>query len=135
MMQKQGLYDPIHEHDACGIGFVANVNGEKDHSIIQEGITILCNLEHRGAVGGDQKTGDGAGMLLQIPDKFFRKQVDFKLPGLGEYAVGFFFLPADKEVAKLAREQSEEIIKKEGGKFMGWREVPTDPNCLGEIAQ
>ena len=89
-MQKQGLYDPIHEHDACGIGFVANINGEKKHSIIQEGITILCNLEHRGAVGGDQKTGDGAGMLIQIPDKFFRKNVDFKLPEFGNYAVGFF---------------------------------------------
>ncbi|MBN1407049.1 MAG: glutamate synthase large subunit [Calditrichaceae bacterium] len=134
-MHKQGLYDPNHEHDACGIGFVANINGEKNHSIIQEGITILCNLEHRGAVGGDQKTGDGAGMLIQIPDKFFRKQLDFKLPAVGDYAVGFFFLPSDKDVAKDARKQSEEIIIKEGGNVLGWREVPTDPSCLGEIAQ
>ena len=134
-MQKQGLYDPIHEHDACGIGFVANINGEKNHSIIQEGITILCNLEHRGAVGGDQKTGDGAGMLMQIPDKFFRKSIDFKLPKISDYAVGFFFLPSDKDVAQEALKQSTAIIKREGGNVLGWREVPTDPICLGEIAQ
>lgn len=134
-MQKQGLYDPRYERDACGIGFVANINGEKNHSIIQEGITILCNLEHRGAVGGDQKTGDGAGMLIQIPDKFFRKNVDFKLPEFGDYAVGFFFLPSDKEVAEEACKQSAVIIRKEGGRLLGWREVPTDPSCLGEIAQ
>ncbi|MEJ2053729.1 MAG: glutamate synthase large subunit, partial [Calditrichaceae bacterium] len=134
-MLKQGLYDPDFEHDACGIGFVANINGEKNHSIIQEGITILCNLEHRGAVGGDQKTGDGAGMLIQIPDRFFRTVLDFKLPEPGKYGVGFFFLPADKNAAKDALQQSEEIIKSEGGSVLGWRAVPTNPDSLGEIAR
>ena len=88
-LKKQGLYDPDYEHDACGVGFVVNIYGKSDHEIIDQGIKILCNLEHRGAVGGDLKTGDGAGMLLQIPDNFFRKVLDFDLPELGQYGVGF----------------------------------------------
>ncbi|MFP4547409.1 MAG: hypothetical protein ACLFQM_04705, partial [Fidelibacterota bacterium] len=88
----QGLYDPKFEHDACGIGFIANINGKREHSIVKNGITILHNLEHRGAVGGDAKTGDGAGLLFQIPDSFYRKKyADLKLPEYGNYGTGLVF--------------------------------------------
>ncbi len=80
MVKERGLYNPAFEHDACGVGFIVRINGEQTHDIIEKGVEILCNLEHRGAVGGDQKTGDGAGMLFQIPHKFFDKVTDFKLP-------------------------------------------------------
>ena len=132
--KKQGLYDPFYEHDACGVGFVANINGEKNHAIVDEGVTILCNLEHRGAIGGDQKTGDGAGMLLQIPDKFFRKTLDFKLPPAGEYGVGFLFLPADSDAAEKSRKMVESVLEKEQARLLGWREVPVITDSLGEIA-
>ena len=134
-MNKQGLYDPIFEHDACGIGFVVNIDGKKTHKIIEEGITILCNLEHRGAVGGDQKTGDGAGMLIQIPHAFLKNKVDFKLPDPGKYGAGFFFLPKKKKDNEQARKMIWDITQREGGQFLGWREVPIDPECLGEIAK
>ena len=88
MLEKKGLYDPSFEHDACGVGFVADIGGKRSHRIIEEGVQILCNLEHRGAVGGDMKTGDGAGMLLQIPHKFLQRVVDFNLPAEGEYGAG-----------------------------------------------
>ncbi len=133
-LKKQGLYDPFYEHDACGVGFVANINGDKNHAIVDEGITILCNLEHRGAIGGDQKTGDGAGILLQIPDKFFRKVTDFELPQQGEYGVGFLFLSADKKEAAKSRKIVEYVLEKEKVSLIGWREVPVNPESLGEIA-
>ena len=132
---KQGLYDPGYEHDACGVGFVVNIDGNKDHKIIDEGIQILCNLEHRGAVGGDLKTGDGAGMLLQIPDQFFRKNLDFTLPKAGNYGVGMLFLPRDEEQQKKAQSMVTDIITREGGNCLGWRDVPVDPQCLGEVAR
>ncbi len=132
--KKQGLYDPFYEHDACGVGFVANINGEKNHAIVEEGVTILCNLEHRGAIGGDQKTGDGAGMLLQIPDKFFRKILDFELPPAGEYGVGFLFLPLDDTAAEKSRKMVEAVLEKEQVRLIGWRKVPIQPDSLGEIA-
>ncbi len=131
----QGLYEPWHEHDACGVGFIVNINGEKSHDIIDRGVTILCNLEHRGAIGGDQKTGDGAGMLLQIPDKFFKKIVDFELPPAGLYGVGFLFLPRDTETCQRARSMVAAVVAQEGGIILGWREVPTNPDCLGEFAR
>ncbi len=131
----QGLYEPWHEHDACGVGFIVNIDGEKSHDIIERGVTILCNLEHRGAIGGDQKTGDGAGMLLQIPDKFFRKVAGFELPAAGLYAVGFLFLPRDSETCKRARSMVAAVVVQEGGHILGWREVPTNPDCLGEFAR
>jgi len=132
--KHKGLYDPFYEHDACGVGFVANINGQKDHRIIKEGITVLCNLEHRGAVGSDKKTGDGAGMLIQMPDKFFRKVLNFKLPEVGTYGVGFLFLPHSEDLQPF-EETIEKIIAGENGTVLGWRKVPTDPNCLGEIAR
>jgi glutamate synthase (NADPH/NADH) large chain len=132
---KQGLYDPFYEHDACGVGFVVNINGDRRHHIIEDGLTVLRNLEHRGAVGSDQKTGDGAGMLLQIPDQFFRKVLDFELPAEGRYGVGFLFLPQDKEKLQKACEMISATTEREGGNVLGWREVPTKPDCLGEIAR
>ena len=93
---KQGLYDPANEHDACGVGFVAHIKGEKSHEIVRQGLTILERLHHRGAVGADPRAGDGAGLLLQLPDAFFRAVVDFDLPAAGEYAVGMLFLPRDE---------------------------------------
>lgn len=135
MMKKQGLYDPWYEHDACGVGFVVNINGQRNHQIVKDGVQILCNLEHRGAVGGDQKTGDGAGMLIQMPHAFFSKVVDFTLPQEGHYGVAFMFLPLDSAKAAAARSMVDATIAAEGGTVLGWREVPTDPECLGEFAR
>ena len=86
--EKQGLYDPRNEHDSCGVGFVADIKGRKSHAIVREGLSILVNLDHRGAVGGDPDTGDGAGIMIQVPDAFLRAVVDFPLPEAGAYAVG-----------------------------------------------
>src|SRR5512134_3881098 len=98
--ERRGLYDPAYEHDACGVGFVATLLAEPSHSIVEKGIRILVNLEHRGAVGGDKTTGDGAGILVRLPDTFFRLAgLPFALPPRGEYAVGMVFLPSDPELA------------------------------------
>ncbi len=135
MIKVQGLYDPANEHDACGIGFIVNMDGTKSHDLIDEGITLLCNLEHRGAVGSDQKTGDGAGMMLQIPDTFFRKCVDFELPDPGRYGVGFLFLPEKNPERDQAIQMVEETAVREGATILGWRNVPTNPDCIGEVAR
>lgn len=135
MMKKQGLYDPFYEHDGCGVGFIANINGDKTHTIIDDGITILANLEHRGAVGGDTKTGDGAGILLQLPHRFFTKSVDFPLPQPGRYGVGFLFLPRDQAAEKTARKMVEAVIKGAQAELLGWRRVPIEPGCLGDEAR
>lgn len=135
MMRARGLYDPAFEHDACGVGFVVRVDGRKSHDIIEKGVEILCNLEHRGAVGGDQKTGDGAGMLIQIPHVFFDRTVDFSLPGEGGYGLGMLFLPGDKEQLSLAAELTETVCTAEGWRFLGWRDVPVNPECLGQLAR
>ncbi|MBN1759640.1 MAG: glutamate synthase large subunit, partial [Chitinispirillaceae bacterium] len=137
-MKKQGLYDPANEHDSCGVGFVVNVNGRKSHSIVSDGILILKNLEHRGAVGGDSKTGDGAGMMVQIPHEFFSTEAGrcgFTLPESGEYGVGMLFLPQQKKARTKAIGIVESAITSEGGTVAGWREVPTRPDCLGELAK
>lgn len=137
-MKKQGLYDPFYEHDSCGVGFVVNVNGEKSHQIVSDGITILKNLAHRGAIGGDSKTGDGAGMLIQIPHQFFTRECNksgFKIPEAGSYGVGKLFLPMNEEKQKTARLLIEKTIKSEGGTILGWRDVPVRPDCLGEMAR
>ncbi|MGL1894673.1 MAG: glutamate synthase large subunit [Spirochaetaceae bacterium] len=134
MIKKQGLYDPAFEHDACGVGFIAKIDGEKSHNIVKSGVQILCNLEHRGAVGGDMKTGDGAGMLIQMPHKFFNKVTTFNLPQDGEYGAGMLFLPVDVKRAKKAVLLTEKILKQEGVKLLGWRDVPVNADCLGEQA-
>ncbi|WP_442775139.1 glutamate synthase-related protein [Sphaerotilus montanus] len=124
-----GLYDPANEHDACGVGFVAHIKGQKAHSIVEQGLKILENLDHRGAVGADALMGDGAGILIQIPDEFFRAEMaaqGIKLPPPGEYGVGMIFLPKE-HASRLACEQEvERAIKAEGQVLLGWRDVPVD---------
>jgi len=130
-----GLYDPRNEHDACGLGFVANMKGIKSHQIIENGIRILENLEHRGATGADPLMGDGAGMLVQIPHEFFAgecSKLGFDLPDAGEYGVGFFFLPTAKEEAVAIREIVETVAKEEGTPVIGWRDVPVDNASLSQ---
>ena len=128
---KQGLYDPANEHDACGVGFVAHINGVKSHDIIRQGLTILERLHHRGAVGADPRAGDGAGLLMQIPDAFFREVVDFDLPPAGDYAVGMTFMPQDADERAEAERIIVEMIAAEGQTLLGWREVPVDNSGLG----
>ena len=128
---KQGLYDPANEHDACGVGFVAHIKGEKCHEIVQQGLTILKRVAHRGAVGADPKAGDGAGLLMQIPDAFFRAEVD-SLPAEGEYGVGMVFFPKDRLQSKKLRNEIDKAIEEVGQKLIAWREVPVDPSGLGE---
>lgn len=129
---KQGLYDPANEHDACGVGFVADIKGRKRHDIVSQGLTILDRLTHRGAVGADPKAGDGAGMLLQIPDAFFQAVVDFPLPAEGEYAVAMLFLPQQETARTEAETLIETLVKQEQQEVLGWRDVPVNNSDLGE---
>jgi glutamate synthase (NADPH/NADH) large chain len=130
----QGLYDPVHEHDACGVAFVATLTGEASHEIVRQGITALLNLDHRGAAGAEPNSGDGAGILIQVPDAFLREVVDFELPAPHSYAVGTAFLPGDEEQVAKTRKQIEEIAAEENLDVLGWREVPVDPSTLGQTA-
>ena len=129
--RAQGLYDPRFEHDACGVNFVVDLQGRKSHRIVQYGIGALCNLDHRGALGADVATGDGAGILLQVPDRFFRAVVPFELPPAGFYASGLAFLPQDAQEAKLAVAHVEKSVTSEGLDVLGWREVPVNDAILG----
>jgi glutamate synthase (NADPH) large chain len=134
----QGLYDPRNEHDACGIGFIVNIKGEPSHDIITKGIQILVNLTHRGACGCDADTGDGAGILIQIPDKFFRREcasLGFTLPPVGQYAVGMVFLPVDHSQRLLCEGVLERITAEEGLTVLGWRDTPVDGNQIGRVAR
>ncbi|MEP7091593.1 MAG: glutamate synthase subunit alpha, partial [Nocardioidaceae bacterium] len=130
----QGLYDGLHEHDACGVAFVATLTGEASHDIVAKAITALRNLEHRGATGAEPDSGDGAGILLGVPDAFFRSVVDFELSAPHSYAVGTAFLPGDDEEVSKTRQRIEEIALEEGLAVLGWRDVPTDPRSLGATA-
>jgi len=126
---KQGLYDPAFEHDACGVGFVANIKNKKNHDIVEKGMEILLRLTHRGATGADPREGDGAGILIQIPDKFFRaetSELNIKLPAEGEYGVGMVFLPQDDAYRAACQDITEQAITEEGQIFLGWRDVPTN---------
>src|SRR5512143_805036 len=132
---KQGLYDPRNEHDSCGVGFVANIKGEKSHGIISQGLQILINLEDGGAVGADPLVGDGAGCLIQIPDALLRdwaKGAGVTLPAPGHYAVAMCFLPPEAKARDITVKQFERFIKNEGQILIGWRDVPTDPTGLGK---
>ncbi len=134
----QGLYDPAFEHDACGIGFVASIRREKSHEIIKQGIQVLINLTHRGACGCDPETGDGAGLLIQIPHKFFVRecaQLGFELPAEGEYAVGMTFLPVEKHQRLQCEGILERIIREEGLSVLGWRDTPVDGDAIGRVAR
>ncbi len=128
----QGLYDPAREHDACGVGFICNIKNRKSHLIIEQGLKILERLNHRGAVGADPKAGDGAGMLVQIPDEFFRAVVDFALPPLGQYGVGHIFLSRDAGGRRRAETIVERFVQEGGLQVLGWRDVPVDNSGLGE---
>ncbi len=131
----QGLYDPRHEHDACGVGFVANIKGRKSHEVIACGLEILVNLNHRGAVGADPLVGDGAGCLIQIPDALYRDwatKAGLELPEPGHYGVAMCFMPQDEAARELATGQFEHFIRVEGQRLIGWRDVPVDPTGLGK---
>jgi glutamate synthase (ferredoxin) len=134
---KQGLYDPRFEHDACGVGFVADIKGRKSHDIIRDGLTILKNVTHRGARGAEANTGDGAGMMIQVPHKFLQKIADlkgFNLPAPGQYGVGMVFLPRNEIHRRAIRLHFEKIIEAEGQRVIGWRTVPTKNLALGQSA-
>ncbi len=134
---KQGLYDPVNEHDACGLGFIANIKGEKSNAIIRDGLLILANLDHRGARGADPLVGDGAGCLIQLPDELFRHwaaENGVSLPTPGDYAVAMCFLPQDPESRNAAMARLERFIEIEGQILIGWRDVPTDTTGLGKTA-
>jgi glutamate synthase (NADPH) large chain len=136
--EKQGLYDPRNEHDSCGTGFVVNVSGQRSHSIVKKAIQVLLNLEHRGASGSEKNTGDGAGILLQIPHRFLKRECErrnFKLPEPGEYAVGMVFLPTEEESRRQCKRQFAKIVWEEGQSILGWRQVPTDNSTLGPSAK
>ncbi len=129
-----GMYDPRHEKDACGVGFVADIKNRKSHVIIEHGLKILENLDHRGAVGADPKAGDGCGMLVQIPHRFFQEEcaaLGFTLPEPGHYAVGQYFVPRDAEARARIEKIIEATIVAEGQVLLGWRDVPVDNSDLG----
>src|SRR5215469_8452335 len=132
---QQGLYDPRHERDACGVGFVANIKGRKSHEVIECGLEILVNLNHRGAVGADPLVGDGAGILIQLPDALYRgwaAKAGVELPAPGDYGVAMCFMPQDSEARELAIGQFEHFIRVEGQQLIGWRDVPVNTAGLGQ---
>ena len=135
---KQGLYDPANEHDACGVGFVVDIKGRKSHRILQQAIQVLRNLDHRGACGCEVNTGDGAGVLLQLPHRFLQgvaEQDGFDLPAPGEYGSGLIFLPRNASKRRKLEQRFEQIVQSEGQSVLGWRTVPTHNKDLGETAR
>jgi len=128
--ERSGLYDPAFEHDACGVAMVATLNKEATHEIVQQGLEALRNLDHRGASGAEVNSGDGAGILIRVPDRFLRTEVQFDLPIAGDYAVGIAFLPKDfQELNRL-----DDLAKEEGLRVLGWRSVPINSSSLGATA-
>ena len=136
--QGFGLFDPAQEKDSCGVGFIADIKGRKSHKIVEDALTILLNLEHRGAVGADPRAGDGAGILVQTPHKFLAKKVrelGFALPAPGHYGVGALFLPHDAEWRTEIMDTYAAAAAQEGMELLGWRDVPTDNSTLGETVK
>ena len=134
----QGLYDPRHEHDACGVGFIADMPNRKSHAIVTKGLQILINLDHRGAVGADPKLGDGCGMLVQIPHRFFSEEMakaGVRLPEPRLYGIGQFFMPRDEGARSDIRAIVERVVGEEGLTLLGWRDVPVDNSDLGEAVK
>ncbi len=134
----QGLYDPQFEHDACGLGFVASIKGHKSHDIVTKGIEVLVNLTHRGACGCDPDTGDGAGLIIQIPHTFFAREcptLGFSLPNPGEYGVGMIFFPVERQPRLQCEGILERVVVEEGLTLLGWRDTPCDGSALGRIAR
>ena len=132
---SDGLYDSRFEHDACGVGFVADLTAKGGHDVVASALRVLYNLEHRGAAGADPDTGDGAGILTQVPDGFFRAVTGFPLPEAGAYAAGLAFLPVSAPERERATERIAELAADEGLTVLGWREVPVDPAACGEGAR
>lgn len=138
MPPKQGLYDPANEKDSCGVAFVAHIKGVKSHDIVKKGLYALDNMTHRGAVGADPRTGDGAGILIQIPHQFFVKvcsNIDIELPEEGKYGVGMMFLPSDPDERLKCEQIIEAKVKDEGQRLIGWRDVPVDADAVGDSAR
>jgi glutamate synthase (NADPH/NADH) large chain len=133
--EAEGLYDPAFDKDACGLAMVATLRGTPGHDIVQKALAALRNLEHRGAVGSDAGTGDGAGIITQIPDGFLRDVVDFELPTKGCYAVGIAFLPSDPSERSAEQSGIEAIAREEQLHVLGWREVPHNPEVIGDTAR
>jgi glutamate synthase (NADPH/NADH) large chain len=136
-MQSAGLYDPRFEHDACGVGFVANIKGRRSHEIVRQGLEVLEKMKHRGACGCEKNTGDGSGILIQVPDKFLRKvcaERDIELPQEGDYAVGMAFMPPDISQRRAIEDICRQMVQAEGQKFLGLRKVPTSNETLGKTA-
>ena len=133
--QKQGLYDPAYEHDACGVAFVVDMHGRRSHEMVQNGLASLCNLDHRGATNAEDNVGDGAGILTQIPHRFFSEVCDFDLPAEGSYAVGIGFLPQDEADADAAAAEIGKLADAEGLSVLGWRDVPVDDSMIGSMAK
>ncbi len=131
----QGLYDPRAEHDACGVGFVVHMKGHRSHTIVRKAMQVLMNLEHRGACGCEANTGDGAGILVQMPDKLLRKVVSFALPAAGAYGAGLVFLPREPRDRDAVRQLFGRIVEEEGQTLLGWREVPHDNGLIGDSAK
>ncbi len=136
--EKQGLYDPQYEHDACGVGFIVHMKGNKSHDIVEQALTILLNLDHRGACGCEPNTGDGAGILMQVPHKFLKKvtaAANIDLPAPGQYGVGTIYSSPDAATRAKSRQIFEQIAAEEGQQVLGWRNVPTDNSSLGNTAK
>ena len=131
----QGLYDSRFEHDACGVSFVVDMHGRPSHRMVELGLASLCNLDHRGATNAEPNVGDGAGILVQVPDRFLREVVDFELPPAGSYAVGMAFLPREPQVEASAMDAVAKIAAAEGLQVLGWREVPIDNTMIGQQAR
>ena len=136
--KKQGLYDPANEKDSCGVGFVCNIKGEKSNKIVKQGIEVLKRLAHRGATGSDPKTGDGAGILIQVPHDFLEsicKENNISLPVFGDYGTGLVFLPRDVAQREFCKNTINEIVAKEGQSVLWWRKVPVDNSVIGHTAK
>ena len=131
----QGLYHPRDEHDACGMGFIVNLGGQRSHDIVLKGIEILINLTHRGACGCDPETGDGAGILIQIPHEFFSRECAFALPAAGTYGAGMMFLPVEPQQRLLCEGIVERIAREEGLSVLGWRDTPLNVDAIGRTAR
>ena len=141
MPRKQGLYDPRFEHDACGIGFVVNIKGNRSHHVLEQALTVLMNLDHRGARGSEEGTGDGAGILTALPHEFLRKVArqtwNVELPEPGKFSAGLVFLPTIEAERQRCHEVLEQIVAEQGQQLVGWRQVPVDPDAadVGETAR
>src|SRR3954464_7571501 len=134
LRSQPGLYDASYEHDACGVAFVVDMHGRPSADLVAKGLTALRNLDHRGASGSDPRVGDGAGILLQVPDAFLRAEVSFPLPPKGSYAVGLAFLPREASSRDHAIQRLRALCRQERLSLLGWREVPTDNSTLGDAA-